>query len=178
MMNSGNNNDNNPERTFYHVTKKTKVKTIRNEGLKRSTGLGAGGMSSDSGESYKYSKQDTGFVYLAVSEEDIGTFNTENHVYALIIVKVKESFVKEHMGPKYNQIGEKITDDNSTAVCDADIPSDKLFYKKEKDGEIFPLSHYGTFNKNLGNQGGETDYRIWDGESDDDDSSSDDDSFG
>ncbi|NNE52311.1 MAG: hypothetical protein HKN30_07905, partial [Sulfitobacter sp.] len=78
--------------TFFHVTKLSNVANIRKEGLKVSSGLAAGGMSSDSSEAFKYAEQDKSLLYLWTVEDYTSIFKNSGASYAVIIVQVTAQF--------------------------------------------------------------------------------------
>ena len=144
---------------FYHVTKLSKVPDIKAQGLKPSSGIGSGGMSSDSQEAYKYAEQDRDLIYLWVDVDYTDRFKKEGEVYALIIVDVDALFVTANMGPPKSPIGTPIPGSGTTAVCNAIITVDKLSYKKTEMGGEFPLTEWGVFNMELD----KSDKTIWGG---------------
>jgi hypothetical protein len=143
---------------FFHVTKLDKVKTIQGQGLKPSSGIAAGGMSSDSQAAYQYASQDVGLVYLWTDEDYTDKFKKEGVAYAMIIVDVDQDFVDKHIRPPKGKLGDTIT--GTTAVCEATIPATALSYRKEEHSkEEFKLHEWGVFKMDLG----KADTRIWGG---------------
>jgi hypothetical protein len=150
---------------FYHVTKLDKVRNIKSGGLKPSSGMAAGGMSSDSNEAYKYAAQDKNLIYLWTDEDYTDKFKKEGLSYAMIIADVDEQFVTQHMGPTpvglaAGNIGDPIPETATTAVCNAIIPVEKLSYKKTEDGDEIPLVNWGVFSMTLDR----ADTTIWEGQ--------------
>ncbi len=155
-------------KTYFHVTKKSKLPEILASGLKPSSGIAAGGMSADSGEASKYAEQDRGLIYMWTKVGYTERFKKEHETYALVVVRLDDMFDGAHVGVTKFAAEEGKTKDTvglTTVVCNATIPVTSLFYWREKAhrknwDELLPLTKWGSFSMAMGKR----DTEIWGGD--------------